>query len=90
MPDLLLTSVAPADVGNRNILAFTQYPDRAPFSTGTGGINLLCGVCSFVLVAGADSAAAIAPNLLIRCPSCGSFNGPPAEIDAVPDERSAG
>jgi hypothetical protein len=78
MTDVVLSLVDPGRVGERAVLGFTRYPELAPFSTGTGDLNLLCGKCGFVLVASATDADTY-PKLLIRCPSCGGYNDPPAD-----------
>ena len=78
MPDLRLVEVAPADVGDRPVVGFTSFPELAPFSTGDGALDVLCARCSFVLMAGAAPDDVHAGPLLIRCPSCGTVNQPPA------------
>lgn len=78
MPDIVLSVVDQREIGERPVLAFTHYPNLRPFSTGPGGLNLLCGRCQFVLVAGTVREAEH-PLMLIRCPSCGSCN------DATPE-----
>jgi hypothetical protein len=76
MTDVVLAEVDRSDRKGRPVLAFTRYPDLAPFSTGPGDVNLLCGSCRFVLVQGADEDDGSAGRLLIRCPSCGALNDP--------------
>ena len=75
MRDVVLPLVEPGQAEERPVLGFTHYPDLQPFSSGTGDLNLLCGRCGFVLVAGITSGAEV-PAMLIRCPSCGERNDP--------------
>ena len=83
MSDVVLSVVEPPDLEGRPVLGFTAYPELHPFSTGLGTMNLLCGGCRFVLVAGASVDDAV-PRMLIRCPACGSLNDPPAETVPAP------
>jgi hypothetical protein len=71
--DVALSVVDRREIGDRPVIAFTGYPVLQPFSTGPGELNLLCGTCGFVLVAGTSPAAG-RPRMLIRCPSCGGYN----------------
>ena len=73
--DVVLPLVGPREAGERPVLGFTCYPELRPFSTGTGDLNLVCGGCRFVLVAGSTGSAE-RPAMLIRCPSCGCYNDP--------------
>jgi hypothetical protein len=73
MSDVPLSVIDRQEVGERPVIGFTGYPELRPFSTGTGELNLLCGVCGFVLVAGTTYAAG-QPRMLIRCPACGGYN----------------
>jgi len=76
MTDVVLAEVGRNDLNGRPVLGFTRYPDLAPFSTGTGNVNLLCGSCRFVLVQGVEEGDSSAGRLLIRCPACGALNEP--------------
>lgn len=73
MSDVALSVVDRQEIGERPVIGFTGYPDLRPFSTGDGGLNLLCGNCGFVIVAGTDDSAG-RPQMLIRCPACGGYN----------------
>lgn len=69
----MLRVVDASEAAGRPVLGFTGYPELQPFSTGSGHLNLLCGRCRFVLVAGANDSAEW-PAPLIRCPACGECN----------------
>jgi hypothetical protein len=71
--DVVLSVVERQEIGERPVIGFTGYPELRPFSSGAGELNLLCGVCGFVLVEGATDADG-RPLMLIRCPSCGGYN----------------
>ena len=73
MRDVVLPLVGAGESEERPVLGFTHYPELKPFSTGTGEVNLLCGRCGFVLVAGTTTDSEV-PPMLIRCPSCGERN----------------
>lgn len=74
VPDVALAVVVRSEIGELPVLAFTAYPELRPFSAADGDTNLLCGGCAFVLVAG--TTAGPVPQLVIRCPACGSLNLP--------------
>lgn len=76
----MLPVVGSQDAGARPVLGYTCYPELRPFSTGPGDLNLVCGGCGFVLVAGSTTSDE-RPALLIRCPSCGGYN----DLLAVPE-----
>ena len=73
MSDVVLSVVDRQEIGERAVIGFTGYPQLRPFSTGSGELDLLCGGCGFVLVAGSAGPAA-QPVMLIRCPACGGYN----------------
>lgn len=75
MRDIVLSVVSQEETGTRPVLAFTSYPVLRPFSVGPGEVNLLCGRCRFVLIAG-EKAGTERPRMLIRCPACGDSNDP--------------
>ncbi|WP_395656851.1 hypothetical protein [Nocardioides sp.] len=75
MSDIVLPVVGSSEAGGRPVLGFTCYPELRPFSTGDGDVNLVCGGCGFILVAGSTGTAQ-RPSMLIRCPSCGRYNDP--------------
>lgn len=87
MTDVVLAEVDRKDLNGRPVLGFTRYPQLAPFSTGTGDVNLLCGSCRFVLVQGAADNDARGAQLLIRCPACGALNDPGADQTEVLPHR---
>jgi hypothetical protein len=85
MTDVVLAEVDRSDLNGRPVLGFTRYPQLAPFSTGPGDVNLLCGGCRFVLVQGAADNDAGGSRLLIRCPACSALNDPGAgQIEGLP------
>lgn len=77
--DVVLPVVRTQETGSRPVLGYTSYPDLRPFSTGSGDLNLVCGGCGFVLVAGSTSTTE-RPAMLIRCPSCGGYNDLVADV----------
>jgi hypothetical protein len=74
MPDHAMVVVDRAAAPGYAVLGFTSYPVPGPFSVGAGDLNLLCGDCAFVVVAGTSWEAV--PRMLIRCPGCGRLNLP--------------
>ncbi len=73
MPEIALATVPASRRATCTVIGYASFPERTPFSVGTGDTDYVCGHCAFVLIKSATEVQT-ATGLAIRCPSCGSYN----------------
>jgi len=69
--------IVPKPPANSRLVFFA---DRAPIARGFGIARFECGACGDLLLA--DFRASDIRCAVFRCPTCGAYNEPAAEIDA--------
>ena len=65
MPDIKLSVIPEPAEGTRTVFK----GETKPLMRSAGSTNYLCGKCGEILVKGGQ-----AKNIVLRCPSCGSYN----------------
>lgn len=64
--------VVPKPREGPNVMLQPRKGSKSPFIVGRGNVDILCGTCDSILAKGVSDD--YAPDVVFRCPDCGSYN----------------
>ena len=64
----------PAQAVGRRLLHRHNPDGKGPLFFSFGAINLLCGACRFLLMAGMPRGGALLGDAVLECPNCSALN----------------